>query len=322
MPDASPPITVVIPAFNRAATIRSAIESVLRQTRGDFELLVVDDASTDATAEIVAGLDDPRLRLVRHETNAGAGAARNTGIHAARGIWIAFQDSDDEWLPLKLEKQMARLETAGEDVVAAYCGMVVIGTPDGDEGTARPRIHYRPRPEIGIVEGALLPTLLRHSLISTQTLVARRDTLLAIGGFDASLRALEDWECALRLAEAGRIVLVDEPLVLQRFSPNSLTRDAERQRVMRMRIIEKHRARFAAHPAAFAYRLYENAGGLRRRGAHAEARRFLAAACRLRPGEPRYWAMLAHVTLLSLLRRRAPDERVPEAALPRKAKDS
>jgi glycosyltransferase involved in cell wall biosynthesis len=301
MPGTSPPVTIVIPAFNRAATIRASVESVLRQSRGDFELLVVDDASTDGTAEIVAGMTDPRLRLVRHAANGGAGAARNTGIREARGTWIAFQDSDDEWLPLKLEKQMARLEAAAADVVAAYCGMVVIGTPDGD-GHGRAQVRYHPRPEIGTVEGTLLPALLRHSLISTQTLVARRDALLAIGGFDEALRALEDWECALRLAGAGRILLVDEPLVLQRYSPNSLTRDAERQQTMRMRIVEKHAATFAAHPAAFAYRLYENAGALRRRGAHAEARRFLARACRLQPQRPGYWAMLAHVTLLSLLR--------------------
>ena len=105
---ASPSVSIVIPAYNRADSIVAAIESVLRQTWTDFELIVVDDGSTDGTVAAARRIDDPRLRLTEGRVNRGAAAARNLGAAEARGGWIAFQDSDDEWLPEKLEKQMAR----------------------------------------------------------------------------------------------------------------------------------------------------------------------------------------------------------------------
>ena len=108
-PPVTPPVSVVIPAYNRAATIGAAIESVLRQTWEDFELVVVDDGSTDGTLEAARRIADPRLRVVAAPHNMGAAGARNLGVAEARGTWIAFQDSDDEWLPEKLAKQMARL---------------------------------------------------------------------------------------------------------------------------------------------------------------------------------------------------------------------
>jgi glycosyltransferase involved in cell wall biosynthesis len=293
-----PSVSVVVPAFNRAGSIRAAIDSVLRQTWRDFEIVVVDDGSADGTAEAVEAMGCDRLRLIRHAVNRGAAAARNTGIREARGAWIAFQDSDDEWLPLKLEIQMDRLHAADPDTVAAYCGLMVLDT--SKEG--RTRARYHPPPGARPVEGALFPAILRQSLVSTQTLVARRDALLAIGGFDESLRALEDWELTIRLAQQGPFVFVDRPLVLQRFSPNSLTWNVELQRAMRMRIVDKHREAYAAHPDLLAHRHYMNAGTLRRQGALAAARASLARACRLQPGNLRYWAMLAYVAPASLFR--------------------
>lgn len=309
-PETPPPVSVVIPAHDRAGTIEAAIRSVLDQSFGDFELIVVDDASSDDTAEAVRAISDPRLRLLVHKTNRGAGAARNTGIAAARGEWVAFQDSDDEWLPSKLAKQMARLAgaEAGPDTIAAYCGMIVLGTPEAagtaqDRGAGRTLVQYRPAPGPGPVEGDLAAALLGRSFISTQTLVARRSALRAIDGFDESLRALEDWDLSIRLARLGRILLVDEPLVIQRYSANSLTRDDERQRAMRQRIVEKHGEAFAAHPRALALRLHQNAGGLRRRGQWREALPFLLRACRLDPARPRYWAALGYTALGALTRR-------------------
>jgi glycosyltransferase involved in cell wall biosynthesis len=305
----APPISVVIPAYNRVATIRAAIDSVLRQSRRDFELLVVDDGSSDGTPEAVRAIDDPRLRLIATPRNMGAGAARNLGICEARGTWIAFQDSDDEWLPLKLEKQMARLEAPGAGYVAAYCGMLVLGRPEGArEGAsgdaARIDLRYIPNPAISRdrTEGAILPELLRTSLISTQMLIARRDHLLAIGGFDETLPILIDWECALRLAPRGPIAFVDEPLVFQRYSPNSLTLDAAKRQATRMRIVAKHRALFDAAPRALAQQYYRDAHALRLRGDFAAARASLARACRLDPRRARAWGLLAYTTTRSLLR--------------------
>jgi len=100
-----------------------AIQSVLDQTYEDFELIVVDDGSTDNTEEVVKNFGNDKIRYIRHEENKGAAAARNTGIRAARGEYIGFQDSDDEWLPVKLEKQIKVFETAPPEVGVVYTDM-------------------------------------------------------------------------------------------------------------------------------------------------------------------------------------------------------
>ena len=300
MTAAAPAVSVVIPAYNRAAQIRLAIDSVLRQSFSDFELLVVDDGSTDGTRDVVRGIADPRLRLIETPRNMGASAARNLGIAEARAPWVAFQDSDDEWLPLKLEKQMARLLAPGAGFVAGYCGMMILGEVDGGAGPGRLSARYFPAPEQTEVEGDLLEPLLRTSLISTQTLVARANRLREIGGFDPDLRALIDWECVLRLAPLGPIAFVDEPLALQRFSTNSITRDRARKLVSQIRVIKKHADLFASRPKAHARQLYIIAGGQRQAGDLASARASLARARALDPGNPRYWAMSLGVAALAL----------------------
>ena len=132
-----PAVSVVLPAYNRADSIRLAIDSVLRQSFTDFELIIVDDASTDGTRAVAEAVADPRVRVIAHPANRGASAARNSGVAAARAPFVAFQDSDDEWLPRKLEKQMARLLAPGAGYVAAYCGMRILDEPT-DEPTGGP----------------------------------------------------------------------------------------------------------------------------------------------------------------------------------------
>jgi GT2 family glycosyltransferase len=331
-PVSAPPVSVVVPAFNRAGSIRAALESVLRQTWADFELIVVDDGSTDGTPDAARALDDPRLRVIVTPQNMGASAARNLGIAEARGIWIAFQDSDDEWLPLKLEKQMARLLAPGADWIAAYCGMLIVDAPSdrpGPGGRSNPRYFperdddpeefddaigrllrwvfpWRRPPPPCAFEGDLTVSLLRRSLISTQTLVARRDLLLEIGGFDPAFRAAIDRDCALRLAPLGPIAFVDEPLVLQRFSPNSITADRARKLPTRIRLAEKHAAALARHPAIHARHHYAIAGAHREAGDLAAARASLARARALDPGNPRYRAMALWLALRTLAPARRP----------------
>lgn len=307
---ASPLVSVVIPAYNRADSIAAAIDSVLRQSFCDFELLVVDDGSTDGTQSVVRGIDDPRLRLIEVPHNMGAGAARNLGIEAARGEWIAFQDSDDEWLPLKLEKQMARVSASGAGYIAVYCGMIVLGRVGIDYGSGpgtaenRIRVRYFPTQEETAIEGDLLLPLLRTSLISTQTLVARRDALRAIGGFDPAMRALIDWDCTLRLAPLGPIACVDEPLVMQRFSANSITRDRSRRLHARTLIAEKNAALLEAHPTIAAFHHSVIANDRQADGDFAGARADLNQARRLQPRNPRYWAKWLYVSALALRPRR------------------
>lgn len=278
-----------MPVWNRANSIRMAVESVLRQSFQDFELLVVDDGSTDATAEVLASLSDPRLKLLANPRNLGASAARNTGLRAARADWVAFQDSDDEWLPQKLAKQMRRLAEANDPgVVGCYTGMAVLGRTDRS-GAGRATVSYLPPPDQLPVEGELETALLERSFISTQMLMARREALLQIGGFDEGLPALEDWDCAIRLAPLGRFVLVDEPLVLQTFSDNSLTHSRDKWLTARIRILEKHRQALARHPAALAGHHVAIAGAHFSNGDLAAARLSLREARRADPYSLGVW---------------------------------
>jgi len=302
-PSPAPPVSVVIPAYNREGSIVAAIGSVLAQSFRDFELLVVDDGSRDGTLAAARGVADPRLRVIAAAKNGGAAAARNLGAAAARGDWIAFQDSDDEWLPRKLEKQMARLAApdpaSGAAWLGAYCGLLTLGWLDDRPGD-RTRLRYVPDPAVTPAEGAILAPLLMGNMISTQTLVVRRDRFAALGGFDEATTPIEDWDFVIRLAAAGPIAFVDEPLVLQRFSPNSITRDRTRALASTERVLAKNAEAFARHPRALARQALVVAGGHRRAGDLAAARAWLARARRADPTAARPWAMSAAVAALSL----------------------
>ena len=294
-----PAVSVIIPAFNRANSIRIAVESVLRQSFTDFELLVVDDGSTDGTLKALNDIADPRLRCLSNTSNMGASAARNTGIRAARGEWIAFQDSDDEWLPEKLARQMVRLRDAGPETVACYCGMVIVDRP---AGATRMNLRYWPPASIvDNIEGNISRAILVHSLVSTQTLVARRSALQAIGGFDEALPALEDWDCAIRLSRLGPFAFVDEPLVHQFFLDNFITRSQEKRARARLMMIEKHTPLYEDQEDKLVQQWLSVAGDFRRLGKMVEARAALARAQQLRPFHPAIWARLFFVAALSVM---------------------
>ena len=110
-------ISVVLPTYNRGPLIMRAVKSVLEQTYSDIELLIVDDGSTDCTRAVISAIQDPRVKYLYQETNRGACAVRNIGIRAAKGEYIAFQDSDDVWHPDKLEKQLSYLKETQSDLV-------------------------------------------------------------------------------------------------------------------------------------------------------------------------------------------------------------
>ena len=197
-----PRVSVVIPVFNRAQAVERAIASVLAQTCQDFEIIVVDDGSTDTTISVVKAMTDPRIRLIRHEMNRGGGAARNTGYRAGSAPFVAFLDSDDEWLPTKLERQLEVFERGDDRLGLVYTGADRI-YPDG---TAK---RYIPRRDADLAR-----TLLTENVIGETSLgMVRRSALDAIDGFDESLPAAQDMDLWLRLCERFRAKLVPEALV-------------------------------------------------------------------------------------------------------------
>jgi glycosyltransferase involved in cell wall biosynthesis len=203
-----PLVSVLIPTYNRAGVLGRAIESVLTQTFPDFELIVVDDGSTDNTVEVVQGFRDPRVRLVRLATNCGLSRARNEGIRAARGEFVAFLDDDDEWLPRKLALQVARLrESDDPQTSVVYCRSL-----QTDELTRATVPHH------GVIhEGDVFDALIRGWFPRSPSLfMVKRSSLLSVGCFDEALPSASDYDLWLRLAEASNhFVAVGEPLVIK-----------------------------------------------------------------------------------------------------------
>ncbi len=200
-----PRISVVIPTFNRRDMVVESVESVLRQTCPDWELAVVDDGSTDGTADALeARFDDPRVRVVR-QANAGASAARNRGARETRGEFLAFLDSDDTWLPGKLERQLEALDERRESP-ACYTGEIWY----------RRGRRVNPRSIHAKHGGWIFDRCLPLCIISPSSILLRRAVFEALGGFDESLPACEDYELWLRLTARHPVHLVAEPLIVKR----------------------------------------------------------------------------------------------------------
>lgn len=204
-------ISVVIPAYNRAHRLPRAVESVAAQTVGVREVVIVDDASTDATPEVANRLARHQpvpIRYVRHARNRGGAAARNTGVDAATGDWIAFLDSDDAWLPRKLAVQRQRLHDA-PDARAVTCADVVV------------RPHRPPEPRFTEPPGDDLATVLLHTYFGVaSSFVVARAALDDVGGFDDALGGCQDWDLLLRVALRHRVVHVPTPLVRIHAAPD------------------------------------------------------------------------------------------------------
>ncbi|MEL6914285.1 MAG: glycosyltransferase family A protein [Pseudomonadota bacterium] len=246
-----PAVSVVLPVHNRETLVGRAIESVLAQDLADFELLVIDDCSTDGTVAAVERYTaDARVRLVRNETNLGPSGARNRGIELARGRYIAFQDSDDRWFPEKLAIQIAALER-DPTVRACFCGALYY---------ASEQCYYIPGPETldeaGKRSGDLSSTVLYRNPVTPQALLVHRELFDEVGPFDATLRVNEDWELVIRMAQATRFAFVEEPLAIIYRTANSVSSDLVANTAVRKRLLGDYEALYDKHPAARAWQNY------------------------------------------------------------------
>jgi glycosyltransferase involved in cell wall biosynthesis len=210
-----PQVSVVTSTFNRRALVAQSLRSALGQRGVDLEVVVVDNASTDGTAELLSGWRDPRIQVVRHRQSLGSVGGRNAGLRAASGKWLAILDDDDLWAPDKLRTQLAAATAAGRDW--AYTGAVHI------DGTGRV-LGGRPPPPPGVVMGELPIRYVLPGGISN--VVWRREALDGGGLLDPRLPFPADWDLALRLSRHGPPAAVARPFVAYRQHGHNLSRRA------------------------------------------------------------------------------------------------
>ncbi len=199
-----PTVSVVLPVFNGEASIGRAVQSVLCQTMSDLELVVIDDGSADRTSKVVSRYSERRLKFVKLANNSGTSAARNAGISLARGEYIAFLDSDDEWLPDKLEQQIETIRassaTTGISTTGFRIHRVISGRyediiPDPDADWQRQQLTM-------------------CALGPGSTLMVKRDVFLQVGMFDVALRRFEDWDWMIRCLALRKIVICPSVLAV------------------------------------------------------------------------------------------------------------
>ncbi|MGG6293243.1 glycosyltransferase family 2 protein [Leptolyngbya sp. AN02str] len=208
-----PQITVVIPAYNAMRYLPAAVDSVLNQTFTDFEILIVDDGSSDQVRSWASQLSDPRIRLIS-QPNQGLSGARNTGILQAQGDYVAFLDADDLWAPSKLEKQLRQFQERPE------LGLVHTWMEFIDEsGKSTGRVMK------SFAEGDTWNVLAERNVIACPSVIVRRSCFDQVGMFDCQLRSLEDWDMWIRIAAQFPFAVVPEPLAYYRQTPGSMSKN-------------------------------------------------------------------------------------------------
>ena len=237
-----PLVSIIIPAYNVAGYIGEALDSVLAQSLGDFEAIIVDDGSPDRAAleSVLASYSDTRLRYLQ-KANGGLASARNAGIAAARGEWVAFLDGDDAWLPNYLSSQLALLAPEPAAAAAFPDGFIFGDTP----------LNGRRLSAIGGHQ--LGPVTLTEVLAGRSNLnyccTVKRAVIERIGGFDESLKRTEDHDFYLRLLLAGERVLSNpEPLFRYRRRGDSLSADGVEMARSALGVLEKLDSQFARRP--------------------------------------------------------------------------
>lgn len=197
-------ISVIIPVYNRANSILNAIRSVQQQSYQNFEIVVVDDASTDNTRSLVKNIADTRIHYQLHKENQGAAAARNTGIQHAKGEWLAFLDSDDEWTSQKLERQLVFIKQQSTETFVTCTGYILNLLDDGKKLTRTLEHHHDIN--TSILEGC--------DISPGSTMLVKSSIFEKVGNFDENLKRLEDWDWLLRYRNFGKIALLHEPLAI------------------------------------------------------------------------------------------------------------
>lgn len=228
---AAPTVSVVLPTFNRGKILRHAIDSVLALDEAPFELIVVDDGSTDATRSELKALRDPRVSVIELSANSGANTARNVGIAAARAPYVAFLDSDDTYLPGRLCRPLKILEGN------SHIGMVLSAFTT--EKAAKTTVFSMPQ---RVYTGQDMMRLVARRVIqpTTSGLTIRRDILLAAGGFDPTLMRMQDSDLAMRIAQRTMAATIAEPLWHKRWQSDGISSSRETYFPALLALIARH----------------------------------------------------------------------------------
>jgi GT2 family glycosyltransferase len=298
-----PAISVVIPAYNRARYLAQSLDSVLSQEGPTFEVVVVDDGSTDETPEVLAGYGDA-VRVVR-QANQGIAAARNAGVAVARGSYIAFHDSDDVALPGRLALPHAYLTEYPQFDVAVGNGVFLPPEGTGDPGERRPWL----RPEVASAldeQEITFREIFRWNIGQLQATLISRQSLLAVGPLDSEFLILDDLDIMLRLALRYRAIFFDEALFAYRQHGAGVTQNRLLLREESIRLAEKlmqERPEMLAHVGKETYarrqaRRYARLANMRlEAGDVGGARTAMAEACRLAPHNVGYRLRALALTL-------------------------
>ena len=205
----NPIVSVIIPTYNRANLLPRAVDSILSQTFTDYEIIIVDDHSSDITQDVISNLRDSRIRSIRHERNKGQSASINTGITNSRGEYIAFLDDDDEWLPDKLEGQVEVFQSSASDVGLVYGWMDRI-----EDSTGRLIPSYRNTMEGDIFEHSLALNIPGPTIV----LLVRSSVAREVGGIDANLSRYNDADFICRVAQRYKAAVLPEVVARAHFN--------------------------------------------------------------------------------------------------------
>jgi len=230
---ADPLVSVVVPTYNRSKTVKRAVKSVLGQTYQKLELIVVDDGSTDNTEEVINSFEDGRIRYISHDKNKGGSAARNTGIRRSEGGLIALLDSDDEWLPRKLEKQVSLWRQCSNSVGLVYCPILIHDH----------QIKHIIKPNRESKEGYVYRELL-HGWTgpTTSSVTIRKEVFQLSGLFDEGFPSYQDYDLWIRIAKHYNFQFVDNYFVIyhsRRNSNDQISYDPEARRKGTLLFLEK-----------------------------------------------------------------------------------
>jgi glycosyltransferase involved in cell wall biosynthesis len=294
-------ISIILPTYNREQYLREAVDSVFTQTYPDWELIVIDDGSTDRTAEYLGGLHDPRVRVIAHERCGNPARLRNAGIGRATGDYLSFLDSDDLWLPDKLRVQLEALATI-PDCRWCFTGFECIG----EHGEARPALG--PKPLAARCGWMLEPILQEDVLIAMPSVLAEKSLVTEVGAFDESLNLCEDYDLWLRLAVRAQAVALPAQLTKVRVHAASYARE---RKVEAFELLERVFQKLLKDLAE------ENLRGLARRryaralialaafhrtaGQPGAALRALGKALRYRPPHKAWWSALGKTLIRPLI---------------------